>query len=402
MGERAARLKDVSATLLQTTQEERACLPVHAGSGGKRDYALQPGKESLCKIMDGLSGMTDLRELEGGVTLWQLNWVEVSWPVDDNILTKDGSRLWFKTTLRDISGSTKEAWMSEGPALALAQLSTKEEFLAAHSLRKSLFPSMASVKVVRKALKSGDRSDDTQLAAASQVSEIGAGDARRIHMTVVHAGDQQFDEAPTRATLELIPFLDALKDDTSSILPAALDMVKTSQHYAFQVFYPGEEDAAKTGVPCQKILSLIRSTRNSKSEALANGYKLTTPGIEDLLARPAADEASIKRYDISAICTMDNLPSYRLDPPRGGAQHALVTLSAMMDDVFVVDQVQLLSAPEAEQAKASLQTLLRLARQIHLPTRKRGASWSDDFSPAVAKTCRTLGRSPTEAPIADA
>ena len=86
---------------------------------------------------------------------------------------------------------------------------------------------------------------------------------------------------------------------------------------------------------------------------------------------------------------MDNLPSYRVDPPRGGAQHALVTLSAMMDDVF-------LSAPEAEHAKASLQTLLRLARQIHLPSRKRGAPWSDDFSP-----CRSLGRSPTEAPIVD-
>ena len=192
VGERAVGLKAVSDTLLQTTQDERACLPVHAGSAGghRQDYAIQSGKESLCKIMEGLSGMTDLRDLEGGVTLWQLNWVEVSWPVDDNILTKDGSRLWFKTTLRDISGSTKEAWMSEGPALAHAQLSTKEEFLEAHSVHKSLFPSMASVKVVRRALKSGDRSDGTQLEGASQISEIGAGDARRINMTVVHAGDQ--------------------------------------------------------------------------------------------------------------------------------------------------------------------------------------------------------------------
>ena len=74
----------------------------------------------------------------------------------------------------------------------------------------------------------------------------------------------------------------------------------------------------------------------------------------------------------------------------------------VMDDVFVVDQVQLLSASEVEHAKASLQTLCRLAWQIHLPSRKRGASWSDDFSPAGAKKCRSLGRSPTEAPIADA
>ena len=73
-----------------------------------------------------------------------------------------------------------------------------------------------------------------------------------------------------------------------------------------------------------------------------------------------------------------------------------------MDDVFVVDQVQLLSAPEAQHAKASLQTLLRLAGQIHRPSRKRGSSWSDDVSRAAAKKCRSLGRNPTEPPIAEA
>ena len=68
----------------------------------------------------------------------------------------------------------------------------------------------------------------------------------------------------------------------------------------------------------------------------------------ELLARPGADDAESRRYQISAICTMENLTSYKMDPPRGGAQHALVTLSAMMGDVFVVDQVQILSAPDAE------------------------------------------------------
>ena len=69
VGGRAAQLKSVSDTLLQTTQDVRACRPVHLGSGGKPDYALLQGNESLCKIMDGLSGVTDLQELEGGVTL---------------------------------------------------------------------------------------------------------------------------------------------------------------------------------------------------------------------------------------------------------------------------------------------------------------------------------------------
>ena len=281
--------------------------------------------------------------------------------------------------------------MNEGSALALAQLTTKEEFQEAHQQNKSLFPAVASVKVNRKVQKAEEGS--------------GASDTKSDHpisMAVVHAADQPLDEAPTQATVALLPFLDSLKDDTSSLLPAALHMVQASQQYAFQVVYKGDGDAGDTTIPCQKILSLIRSTKNSKAEALANGWKLTTTGVQDILAVVGPHHDPAQGYTISAICNMDNLPAYRLDPPRGGAQHALVTLSAMIDDTFIVDQVQLLSATEAEQAKASLKMLLRLALLMHAPTRKRGAQWSDDFSPAAAKKCRTLGRSLTEDPLAEA
>ena len=145
-----------------------------------------------------------------------------------------------------------------------------------------------------------------------------------------------------------------------------------------------------------------RSTKSSTAETLSGGYKLTTRGIEDLLAAPATDGASVKHYTLSSICTIDNLTSYKLDPGRSGPQDALVTISAMMGEVFVVDQVQLLTEPEAKEARASLQTLVSLARQIHFPSRKRAEAWNEGFSPAMAKKCRYLGRSPTEAPIAGA
>ena len=222
-------------------------------AGGQRpDYALQQAKESLCKIMEGLSAMSSLPDLEGS-TLWQLNWTEVSWPVEDIIVTKDGSRLWFKVTLRDISGSTKDAWMSENAALALARLDSKDEFLEAYKLQQPRFPAVASVKVLRRPQKTGDRSDATQFDGGSQFSDTSTGDARRINLTVVHAGDQPLNERPTQATLQLLPLMDALREDTSCILPASLDMVKTSHPYAFQVFYPGDEDTAKTGVPARRF-----------------------------------------------------------------------------------------------------------------------------------------------------
>ena len=220
-------------------------------------------------------------------------------------------------------------------------------------------------------------------------------------MVVVHAADQPLDEAPTQATLALLPLMDCLKGDTSSILPAGLQMVQASQQYAFQVLFKENEDAEEIIVPCQKILSLIRSTQNSKMTQLANGWKLTTTGVEDLLAGVGPNHAPAKEYTISAICTMENLPGYRLDPPRGHAQHALVTLSARMEDTFIADQVQLLSPEQVEPAKNSLKVLMKLATLLNSPSRKRGTPWTNDFSPATAKKCRILGRSPTEGPISE-
>jgi hypothetical protein len=394
VGPRAAQLEADAGTLNETPQEDRYCLPVFSGAGGgDQSYAMQAGTETFCKIINGLASMTDIKELESGATLWQTNWVEVAWPVDEQVLTKDGSRVFFKTSLRDISGSTSEAWMSEGPALDLAQVKTKEAFLEACKQGRSLFPAMASLKVVRKVQKADEGVDASQ----------SAGGGRRISMVVVHAADQSLEEAPTQATLALIPIMDHLKDDSSSILPAALQMLQPSPHYAFQVVHKeDDDDGPNIVIPCQKILSLIRSTQMSTLERVGEGYKLTTPGVEDLLAGVDPHSAMPKQYTISAVCTMENLTSYRLDPPRGGHQHALVTLSAMIKDTFVVDYVHLLSADDVEKVKFSMKMLLRMASRMHRPSRKRGAQWSDDFSPAGAKKCRVLGRSPTEGPLSEA
>jgi hypothetical protein len=252
---------------------------------------------------------------------------------------------------------------------------------------------MASLKVARKVQQADEGVDASQ----------SAGGGRRISMVVVHAADQSLEQAPTRATLELIPFMDNLKDDSSSILPAALQMLQPSPHYAFQVVHKeDEDDGPNLVIPCQKILSLIRSTQMSTLERVGEGYKLTTPGVEDLLAVADPHSAKPKQYTISAVCTMENLTAYRLDPPRGGHQHALVTLSAMINDTFVVDYVHLLSADDVEKVKFSMKMLLRMASRMHRPSRKRGAQWSDDFSPAGAKKCRVLGRSPTEGPLSEA
>ena len=195
-----------------------------------------------------------------------------------------------------------------------------------------------------------------------------------------------------------------LKDDTSAILPASLHMVETSPHYAFTIACTSISNGSKILLPCQKVLALVRSTKNSKATQLGDGFKLITPDVEDLLnfENPAGDLLNSKKHTLSAICTMGNLPQYRLDPPRAGSQAALVTLTAKTDVSFVVESVQLLSSDEAAQAKQSLLKLLHLAIHIHSRDRKRTVEWSDGFSPiTTARKCTRVGRSPTDAPLPD-
>ena len=172
-------------------------------------------------------------------------------------------------------------------------------------------------------------------------------------------------------------------------------MVETSPHYAFTIACTF--NGSKILLPCQKILALVRSSKNSKATQLGDGFKLITPDVEDLL-----DETNSKKHTLSAICTMGNLPQFRLDPPRAGTQAALVTLTAKTDDSFVVESVQLLSSDEAAQAKQSLLKLMNMAIHIHSRDRKRTLEWSDGCSPiTTARKCTRVGRSPTDASLPD-
>ena len=392
--DRAKRLTQVRESLQAIPQEKRDIL--QQSSFGSRDYENEPGAQTLCKLLSDLAATTDLQTLNESPTLWQANWVEVGWPIGDNLLKKDGSQLWFQTSLRDLSGQVVNVWMNEKSALSLSRLDDKDAFLESFSQGNQLFPIMSAVKVIREVKSPKDAGDVSQLADAIRARQL-------VSLVVVHAADQPWTEPPSKAVLEMIPMIRDLKDDTSAILPASLHMVETSPHYAFTIVCSSISDGSKILLPCQKILALVQSSKNSKAAPLGNGFKLITPDVEDLLSIENPTEvAGQKTHTLSAICTLENLPQYRLDPPRGGTQAALVTLTAKTDVSFVVESVQLLSSAEAAQAKQSLLKLLHLAIHIHSRDRKRTVEWTDGFSPiTTARKCTRVGRSPTDAPLPD-
>ena len=155
------------------------------------------------------------------------------------------------------------------------------------------------------------------------------------------------------------------------------------------------------------MISLVKSTKDSKPLQLGSGFKLVTPDVEDMFADAAllqsggdahsaaapSQAANVEKFILSSMCTLENLPAYRLDPPRGKAQYALLTITGKVDDVFVCECVQHLTESEAMDAKRSLLQVLQLAvRGNDKTTVKRDL---EGVSLLEAKRCRTLGRCPT-------
>ena len=107
--------------------------------------------------------------------------------------------------------------MNEKSALSLSRFVDKEKILESVSQGNQLFPIMSAVEVVREIQSSKDSGDASQLADDRPVKQ-------RVSLVVVHAADQPWSEAPSKAALEMIPMIRDLRDDTSAILPAGLRM----------------------------------------------------------------------------------------------------------------------------------------------------------------------------------
>ena len=192
--------------------------------------------------------------------------------------------------------------MNEKSALSLSRLPGKEAFLESFSKANQLFPIMSAVKVIRDVKPSQDPGDVSQLADDTPVKQL-------VNLVVVHAADQPWSEPPSKAALEMIPMIRDLRDDTSAILPAGLHMVETTPHYAFTIACTSISDGSQVLIPCQKILALVRSTKNSKPTALGSGFKVVTPDVEDLLGTDSPNQVvGEMKHTLSATCTLDNLP----------------------------------------------------------------------------------------------
>ena len=120
-----------------------------------------------------------------------------------------------------------------------------------------------------------------------------------------------------------------------------------------------------------------------------------------------------EKIKLTSFCILDNVMDFKLDPPKGTeVQAALVCVTGVIhtdtDSVeqllhsLLVDDVQLLTLPQADALKPMLVKMLYFAALAGQVSRKRACEpWSPEENPAQAHACPALGRSPTGPSLPD-
>ena len=104
---------------------------------------------------------------------------------------------------------------------------------------------------------------------------------------------------------------------------------------------------------------------------------------------------------------MDNLPGFRLDPPRGRNFRVALVLLARADEKegLHIHKLEYIEPEQVNQAVVCMQKLRTLSKRVRsVSTDKRTHSHaldSEDLSPSKTKKARTLQAAPTDASLPD-
>ena len=105
------------------------------------------------------------------------------------------------------------------------------------------------------------------------------------------------------------------------------------------------------------------------------------------------------KYELKALCTFDNIASFRLQPSRGKPDYAIVVLTSIDGITLWAESVEILQPGEVDAACHSLRREMTIAQALLNASSGAAADWTPDVSPLKGKACRMLGRSPTAEPV---
>jgi hypothetical protein len=106
-------------------------------------------------------------------------------------------------------------------------------------------------------------------------------------------------------------------------------------------------------------------------------------------------------------CTLDNLPGFRLDPPRGKTfRVALVLINKVHEqEGFAIHKLEYIEPDRVSDAIACVRKLRKLCKQIRSGSAEKRSHTGDfescSMQPTATKQARTLHETPTDATLPD-
>ena len=345
----------------------------------------------------------------------QLMWLHIEEPDPHATVTESSSgRIWYRASAKDASGSTVLG-ISQKMALVLANCATKEDFLRKHaagSLNTPLLVHARISRTIRGEATLGGASQsfrsDTPWTGASQSSrgfssQDGASQpVRYVNHNVEALEPVSWDttSAPNASYGDILGLLNICPAHDDGVLFAFLADMSFDPHYGFRLSYDGIQ-----GPQCAYAAVLIASGERSVTEAIGEGFKVTTNGIKDIAnpgsvgaTQPDGGAAPIS-YSALGYCSMDDIAGFRLDPPRGKNERVALCLFTKIDDEGLhLHKLEYIEPNQVENAIACMQKLRKLCKQIKTTSQEKRSRSMVFTSPAVKKA-RKLSAAPTDASL---
>ena len=344
-----AEVSAAAAALVSLPQStlKGMCAEFVPGSGGesKWPFDVEQGSATLstCGLLDAMADQVTIGNSEP--QLLQLHDVRLDVP-EGQVTTEDGNRIWFVTTARDWTGSTRLG-VSEAAALVLCGGTSKEEFLVQAQSEGLEFPMLVNLRVVRTVRSKADSAQEKVVSAV-----------------IVTATEAPVTVLPTKAVEALMPLLALCQMPTDGWLPARLSQVAKCPYHGLRVNYEGHHRAARY------VMALVESGNKSTLTEMGSGYQVTTKGV----TAPGLDAQA---YELVAFCTLDAVMDFRLDPVKAGAtkkrnRKAIVLISGLDASTFVIEALQLLEPEQEEAAVHRLEILAEMAAAMTGTDAKQG------------------------------
>ena len=168
-----------------------------------------------------------------------------------------------------------------------------------------------------------------------------------------------------------------------------------------RVVYDGQE-----GLKGFYLAALVACNSKSKADKVGDdGYKVVTSDVKDVANPNGTIDEPIGSHTLVEYCSMDGLPGFRLDPPRGKNFRVAVVLFSKADEKegLYIHKLEYVEPEQVKEAVLRMQKLRRLSKGVHtVSTEKRSHSIPlahEGRSPCTTKKARTLQAAPTEASL---